>query len=226
MNYLKKIGLTLCLLLCFACRKDIETTNLSLSIQIDELQTGKLYLMKEDGESSFTKVDSVIVDGENKHQINTNIKSPEMMFLVLDRKASNSIDNIIPFFAEAGKISIKTNLEHFSGDAIVLGSKNQDALQKFNHMIKKFNYKQIDLLKETVTQNKDSIKLSAEENRLRTKKALYTINYAFSIKNLEVAPYIVLNNSNYFTPKIIDSLYNSLSENAQKSIYGKKLKFK
>jgi hypothetical protein len=41
------------------------------------------------------------------------LKSPEMLYLFLDRGVSNSLDNNLLFFAEPGNINIETKLDSF-----------------------------------------------------------------------------------------------------------------
>jgi hypothetical protein len=59
------------------------------------------------------------------------LKSPEMLYLFLDRGVSNSLDNNLLFFAEPGNINIETKLDSFLYGAKITGSKNHELYEEY-----------------------------------------------------------------------------------------------
>ena len=112
------------LLIITSCSKK-EETNLQITGNIKGLQKGTLYL-KRLGDSTYITLDSMKIDGKSVFESNINLKSPEMLYLFLDRGTSKSGDNNLMFFAEPGKINIDTDLEFFYSKAKITGSKNNE----------------------------------------------------------------------------------------------------
>jgi len=91
----------LSLFLIASCSKK-EETNLQITGNIKGLQKGTLYIKKL-GDSTFITLDSLKINGASAFESNLNLKSPEMLYLFLDRGMSQSEDNSLMFFAEPGK---------------------------------------------------------------------------------------------------------------------------
>ena len=51
------------------------------------------------------------------------LESPEMMYLVINRGVTNSIDNSLPVFVESGTIDVNTELKYFYANAKSQGPK-------------------------------------------------------------------------------------------------------
>ena len=126
-----------------SCSKK-EETNLQITGNIKGLQKGTLYIKKL-GDSTFITIDSVKINGASTFESNLNLKSPEMLYLFLDRGMSHSEDNSLMFFAEPGKINIDTDLELFYAKAKITGSKNNDLYTDYKKISSKYNEQQLDL---------------------------------------------------------------------------------
>ncbi len=208
--------------LVFACKKDSKQNELNLIVKVNGLRQGKLIILKED-DNSFKKVDSMLVEGEAEVETMIKLDSPELFYLVVERNNSYSIDNLIPFFAEPKTISIETDLDSFSSKAIIKGSKNQDSYSEFKNIMKQFGSQELSLIQESIL-NKEKINTNNKAiQNIQLKKYLYTVNFAFTNRDLEIAPYIALTAFDLNNHKITDSLYNVLSTNARNCVYGKKL---
>ena len=99
----KLLPAILSLTLLFSCENKPET-NLKITGNVKGLQKGTLYLKKM-GDSTYITLDSMKIDGKSEFETNIDLKSPEMLYLFLDRGETNSGDNNLMFFAEPGKIN-------------------------------------------------------------------------------------------------------------------------
>ncbi|HMC00967.1 MAG TPA: hypothetical protein VKN14_08025, partial [Flavobacteriaceae bacterium] len=131
----------------------------------------------------------------------------------------------IPFFANYGITEINTTLKNFEIDAEINGSEQQKALEEYKKMISRFNEKNLELIKENfeAQRDQDSIKLNANEaeyNNLLKRKYLYTVNFAISHKDSEVAPYLALSEIYDANVKWLDTINNSLTPKVKESKYG------
>jgi hypothetical protein len=81
----------LSLTLLASCENNPET-NLQITGNVKGLQKGTLYLRKL-GDSTYITIDSMKIDGKSEFESNINLKSPEMLYLFLDRGETNSGDN-------------------------------------------------------------------------------------------------------------------------------------
>ncbi len=150
-----------------------------------------------------------------------------MLYLYVDRGASNSIDNNLLFFAEPGKMNIDTDLEFFLAKAKITGSKNQELYEQYKDIISKFNDQQLDYLKDELLALKAKKDISEENTKkqdaLLKRRYLYAGNFALTNANYEVAPYIVLTDIYDINIKYLDTIAKSMSPKVAKSKYGKKL---
>ncbi len=222
----KLVFFSLIAILLAACSS--KEVNFTLTGNIDGLKKGKLYLQKIE-DTLVINVDSVEINGDANYLLETHLKEPEILFLYLDKVDGEKNDDIIEFFAEEGEMTINTTLKNFTFDAEVKGSTNQQKLEEFKGIVKRFNNQHLDLIKENfeAQQQEDEEGLIATnkkyENLLR-RKYLYTVNFAMNNKNLEVSPYIMLTEAFDANTKYLDTVYNSLDKNIRKSKYGKELK--
>lgn len=189
---------------------------------IDGLKKGTLYLQKQI-DSSLVTVDSVALNGTNEFLLKDIVESPQIYFLNLGKS-----DKSIAFFGEKDTITITTNLDKFELKAKISGSENHDLWNKHNEMIKKFNNKNLDFIKEDFEARKsgyqDSI-IMVENKRVRMLKTkyLYSVNFAIQNSNFEIAPYIALTEIGAANIHLLDTINKSLTPSAKASKYGKQL---
>ncbi|MDX1829932.1 MAG: DUF4369 domain-containing protein [Lutibacter sp.] len=219
----KLIGSLLIISILISCNGK-KNGNMVVHGTIDGLKKGTVYLEKLK-DTTLVSVDSVSLNGTNTFTLTDNVESPEVYNLTLSEKP----DETISFFGEKGEIIINTKLSKFAVGAKIKGSKNQELLDEHKAMLKKFNDKQLDLIKEKfdAQKNNDSellAKIEKEENDLVKRKYLYTTNFAIQHGKFEVAPYIALTDLYYANVKLLDTVNKSLSKKVKKSKYGLELK--
>lgn len=221
---MKKLLLPLLSLFIIASCENKPETNLQITGVVKGLQKGTLYLKKM-GDSAFITLDSIKIDGKSEFESNIDLKSPEMLYLFLDRGETKSGDNNLMFFGEPGKINIATDLEYFYSKAVITGSKNNELFENYKKITSKYNEQQLELTvaKINALKNKqmDLIASIEEKSSVITKrKYLYAINFAVTNKDYEVAPYIALSEINDATVKYLDTIQKSMSPKVAKSRYG------
>jgi hypothetical protein len=178
--------------------------------------------------NKLVAIDTISIDGNSNFETNIELKSPEMMYLFLDRGVSNSLDNNLLFFAEPGDISIETNLENYIADAKVTGSKNQDLYYEYKKVDKRFQDESLTLIEKKfkAMKNKNESELTSivakQETNIK-RKYLYATNFAINNKDYEVAPYIALSEIYDINLKYLDTIHKSMSPKVAQSLYGKKL---
>ena len=190
---------------------------------IDGLKKGTLYLQKMK-DSVLVSVDSVQLNGGGVFTLRDNVESPEIYLVQLD----NIEDKVIRFFGEKGEITISSKLPKFSFAAKISGSENQKILEEHQAMARKFNGKQLDLIKEKFDAQKENdtaliAKIKKEEDGLIKRNYLYTINFAINHSKNEVAPFLALTELYYANIKYLDTVNNSLSKKVKASKYGLEL---
>ena len=221
---MKKLLFVILSLTILASCENKPETNLQITGNVKGLQKGTLYLRKL-GDSTYITIDSMKIDGKSDFESNINLKSPEMLYLFLDRGETNSGDNNLMFFAEPGKINIATELDYFYSKAVVTGSKNNDLYENFKKISSKYNEQQLELTVAKInalkTKQMDLIaSIDEKSNAILKRKYLYTINFAVTNKEYEVAPYIALSEINDATIKYLDTIQKSMSPKVAKSRYG------
>jgi len=221
---MKKLLLALLSVFILASCENKPETNLQITGVVKGLQKGTLYLKKM-GDSAFITLDSIKIDGKSEFESAINLKSPEMLYLFLDRGETKSGDNNLMFFGEPGKINIATDLEYFYSKAVITGSKNNELFENYKKITSKYNEQQLELTvaKINALKNKqmDLIASIEEKSSVITKrKYLYAINFAVTNKDYEVAPYIALSEINDATVKYLDTIQKSMSPKVAKSRYG------
>ena len=214
-------------LLLVACNKNESKTNLHIKGNIKGLKEGTLYIQKYN-DTALIAIDTIKIDGQSTFESNLDLKSPEMLYLYLDRGVTNSLDNNIMFFAEAGTINIDTNLDSFLSSAKITGSKNQELFEEYKKINSRFNDVNLTLieqrfkaLKSNNTKALDSI-ASAQDNNIK-RKYLYATNFAVNNKDHEVSPYIALAEIYDINIKYLDTIQKSMTPKVANSLYGKKL---
>ncbi|HET8809079.1 MAG TPA: DUF4369 domain-containing protein [Flavobacteriaceae bacterium] len=214
--------------LLFACSKEKES-NLHIIGKIEGLKKGELFLQKIEDDTLIVNLDSLKIDGNPNFQFHTYLESPQLLFLYLNRKGGDKNDDIIKFFAEKGEMGIQGNLRTFPKKAVVTGSKNHDALEKYLEMIKKYDERNLDLLQKSFEAGKTDdqkalLKIDQRYDQLLRAKYLYTVNFAINHKNMEIAPFLAISEVYDANINYLDTIYNSLTKEVKKSKYGKSLK--
>lgn len=219
---------TLFVLLTFsACSKKESNGNLHITGNIKGLKKGTLYIQKI-VDTALMAIDTIEINGDSHFSSDLDIQSPEMYYLFLDRGITNSLDNNLSFFAEAGSINIETSLEYFNSDAKITGSKNQEKYEEYKKIISRFTDENLSLMEKKFNafKNKnmkmvDSIETLQNLNLKR--RYLFTTNFALNNKDSEVAPYLALSEISDINLKYLDTIQKTMSPKIAQSLYGKKL---
>ena len=223
---MKKLSLLFVVFLCIsACSK--EETNLTIKGKVEGLKKGTLYLQKIE-DTSLINIDSLVVSGDPSFSFQTHLESPQIFYLYLNKTDATEFNDRITFFAEPGEMVINTSLKNFETDAVVEGSKNQEKLLEYRNMMKRFNDRNLELIKANLEaqQQKDenAIQSTNEEfDNLRKRRYLFTVNYALNNKDMEVAPYLAISEVYDANLKYLDTIYKSLTPEVKDSRYGKSL---
>ena len=223
----KSLVLFFTLLLLIACSKEVSKTNLHLTGNIKGLKKGTLYIQRI-ANSRLVALDTIKIDGNSSFETDIDLKSPEMLYLFLDRGVTNSMDNNILFFAEPGTMNIDTNLDSYISSAKITGSKNQEKYEEYLKINTRFRDENLDMiqqkfnaLKSNNTKAVDS--LSARQDNNTKRRYLFATNFAINNKEYEVAPYIALSDIYDINIKYLDTIQKSMSPKVAQSLYGKKL---
>jgi hypothetical protein len=215
------------LLLLASCNKNESKTNLRITGNIKGLKTGTLYIQRV-VDSALVAIDTIVIDGSSTFESDIDLKSPEMLYLFLDRGVSNSLDNNLLFFAEPGNINIETKLDSFLYGAKITGSKNHELYEEYKKINSRFRNDNLTLLEQKFnaikSQNTKAIdSLSARQDSNTKRRYLYATNFAINNKDYEVAPYITLSEIYDINLKYLDTIQKSMTPKVAKSMYGKKL---
>ena len=213
--------------LMFSCNQNEKSNFEDLMIvkgSIRGLRKGKLYLQRIK-DTMLINLDSAYVDGSPKFRFQTPIKTPEVFYLYLNKDDGDSLNDRILFFGEKGTIEINTLLKTFESSAKISGSKNQELLQKYQSMRRKFNDKNLDLLKDLyVAKGKKQIErvdtLEKKIASLLNRRYLYTINFAAQNPDQNLAPYLAITQVYDANLTVLDSIANKLTNKVKASKYG------
>jgi hypothetical protein len=225
---MKKIILAfVSLVLLASCNKNESKTNLHITGNIKGLKKGTLYIQRI-VDTSLVAIDTITIDGSSIFESDIDLKSPEMLYLFLDRGTSNSLDNNILFFAEPGNITIDTKLESYIADAKITGSKNQELFEEYKKINSRFIDEKLTLIEQKFNaiknkNSKDADSLTAKQESNIKRKYLYATNFAINNKDHEIAPYIALSEIYDINIKYLDTIQKSMSPKVAQSLYGKKL---
>ena len=198
-----------------------------VTVEVKELKKGTLYLERVQ-DSVLLAVDSILVDREEAVVLQANLEHPELFYILLDKNQTDDIDNRIPFFGQAGEISIQTTLDDYVTKAKVSGSPTQDIYNAYLRVIRQFNNEELDLhaayLKSQVSQNFDSLSLVEQQTAILSKrKILFTVNFAVNNANSVVAPYLALTELSTVSKSLLDTIAASMSYDVGNSRYGRLL---
>ena len=227
---MKKIVLAFAALaILVACNKqeDHSDANVHITGNIKGFKKGKLFI-KRFTDTAMVNIDTIVIDGDSKFESHLKLDSPEMLYLVIDRVKTNSVDDNLPFFAEPGNIKIETTKDEFYSRAIITGSKNQKVYEEYMQIKKRLVSNNLDLVPKDLearqTGNKallDSITQKSEQNLKR--RYLFTANFALNNAKTEAGPYIALSEIPDANVKYLDTIRKSMSAKVAQSHYGKML---
>jgi hypothetical protein len=183
-----------------------------------------LYLQKFQ-DSLLINVDSTLVEGTPTFEFKTPIETAEVFYLFLDKEDGDSLNDRILFFGEKGQIEINTLLKTFESSAKITGSKNQELLQEYLSFKRKFNDQNLELMKSFYeaqmaqnSQRADSIE--NQINRLLKRRYLYTINFAATNTDQNIAPYLALTQVYDANLALLDSIAVKMTPEVRASKYG------
>lgn len=215
----------ICLLVLLSVSCEKKQPNLILSGTIKDLKKGTLYLERFQ-DTTFQIIDSAIFQGGNSFKFELELPEAEVLFLRLNK--SKDENNALAIFADKGAIEVNSTLKNFVLDAHISGSKQQAILDDYLKTLGRFNEKNLDLIKEQLDlATQDStyvIEYDEKYNKLIRSKYLFTINFALSHKNSEVAPYLALTEIPDANIKYLDTIYKVLTPEIKASRYGLELK--
>jgi succinate dehydrogenase flavin-adding protein (antitoxin of CptAB toxin-antitoxin module) len=220
---MKRFSLLFLFLLIISCGK--EQHDLVVKASVKGLKKGTIYL-KKIKDTALITVDSLIVSGNTQFELYSDLESPEMFFLYLDKNTAEN--DRISFFADKGITEINTTLKNFVYDATINGSSQQKKYEEYKNLISRFNNRNLELIKENfeAQKNGDTAKLNAinkEADNMIKRKYLYTVNFALNNKDSEVAPYVALTEIYNARINYLDTINNSLSQKVKDSKYGEEL---
>ena len=216
------------LTLLSACKKeDYGDANLHITGTIKGFKKGRIFIKRE-SDTALVNIDTIIIDGNPAFESHLKIDSPEMLYMVIDRGNTESIDDNLLFFAEPGNINIETTLDYFYSRAKITGSKNHEKFEEFEKIRRRFIDTKLELIQRNMEATKkgnqislDSISKAAEQNERR--RYLFTANFALNNGKFEVSPYIVLSEIQDINTKYLDTIQKSMTPQVAKSKYGKML---
>lgn len=211
------------LILTFSC--STNETKMIVSGNIDGLKKGTIYLQKQQ-DSIIVSIDSILVVGNSNFKLETEINEPDIYYLYLDKNDGDSLNDIITFFGNNGKINVKTSLKNFDSSYEISGSKNTELLQEYFSIIRKFNLQNLDLLeifyKAQIENNQIKIdSVNTQIENLIKRKYLYTLNFATNNSEFEISPYLAVSQIADANQEFLLKLYDTLPEKIKNSKYGK-----
>ena len=199
-----------------------------VSGNIKGLKKGSLYL-QHIADTVLTTIDSLEISGDGNFSFKTELESPEIFYLYLNKKDNNDINDRIPFFGEPGNITINTSWNTFDLNAKIEGSASNKKWEEYKETMSQFNVRNLELSRTASntelgldTGQLDSIGKLNEKNVLRS--YLYALNFALSNTDSYVAPYIALNEVADANKLYLDSIANTMTPEVAESKYGKALK--
>ena len=110
---MKNISLVFLALLMLSCGE--KQHDLIVKTSIKGLKKGTVYLKKVE-DTVLVTVDSIIVNGISQFELKSDIESPEIFYLCLDKNSSDQ--DRIAFFANKGITEINTTLKNFVFDGL------------------------------------------------------------------------------------------------------------
>ena len=210
----------------FSCAKIDNENQFSLSLEIEGLKKGIIYLEKIT-DSSLVVIDSVLYNGNNSIQFKGKIDEPEIMIISLTFENEPDPQRF-PFFVEKSNIILKTRLKDFGFKVDSKGSKNDSIYRQYLEINKKFNNEKLDLISKSLafqkSVNNDSISFyDSKLVSVNKRQFLHNANFAMRYSNYEIAPYIAITDLRE-SSTILDTIYKSLRNGIKNSKYALQLK--
>ena len=205
-----------------------KENEMRLTGEVKGMKEGTLLLQKTE-DSIYKTIDSIVINGDARFSFSETINSPELYFLSLKIQNLEQEVGAIPFFAEAGDITIQTQLNNYLESAVITGSKNQEKYTEYKRLIKRYSDKNSTLttLLIKAAQEKNMVLVdSIDQQQQRVLKSSYlaTVNYALNNKDHEIAPFLALSEIYNANTKYLDTIYTSLTPKVKTSTYGVALK--
>jgi len=216
------------LLLITACGEETTENTMTVSGTVKGLKKGTLYLQHVP-DSTLVTLDSLQINGDGSFNFQTELESPEIFYLYLNKKDNNDINDRITFFGEPGNIVIRTAWNTFDTNAKITGSVAHDTYTEYKKYMTVINKRSLEILQKGYNSETplDSLQLDSLErlsNRNTQRGYLAAINFSINNKDSYVAPYIAVSEIANANVKYLDSINNSLTPEVANSKYGKKLK--
>lgn len=215
------------IILILSCAESTSENTMTVSGQVKGLKKGTLYL-QHIPDSTLVTIDSLLVEGDGNFSFSTEIESPEIFYLYLNKKDANDINDRITFFGEPGTITVNTAWNTFDTNAKIEGSKTQKKLEEYRKTMSRFNKKNLELMQTAASQQTvlDSVQLDSMQRLSNTnikRGYAFALNFALNNKDSYIAPYIALTEVSDANVIYLDSIYNSLTPNVMASKYGREL---
>ena len=192
---------------------------------IDGLKKGTVYLQQQQ-DSIIVSLDSININGNSEFILDTEIEEPDIYYLYLDKDDGDSLNDIITFFGNTGKININTRLQTFDSSYEISGSKNSELLVEYLSIIRKYNLQNLDLLEifyqAQIDNNQERIdSVNQQLENLVRRKYLYSLNFSITNSEYEISPYIAVSQIPDANWELLLKLYDTLPEKIKNSKYGK-----
>src|SRR5690606_25784489 len=211
---MKKITITALIAIFIASCGGTTKNTMKVTGNVKGLKKGTLYL-QHIADSSLVNIDSLNITGDGNFSFTTELESPEIFYLYLDKKDNNDINDRITFFGEPGDIVINTSWNTFDLNAKITGSKTQEKLEEYQKMMSRFNTIDLEHIKSSLDpKNQNAVAMdSLQELSDRNLKRgyLYALNFAMNNADSYIAPYIAVKEVADANIKYLDSINNSLS---------------
>jgi len=209
-----------------SCGGDTENT-MTVTGKIKGLKKGTLYFQHV-VDTVLVSIDSLLIEGDGSFEFKTEIESPELFYLYLNKKDNNDINDRLTFFGEPGIINITTNWNTFDLNAKITGSASHDKFEEYQKVMSEVNKRSLELMQTASNAENpltakalDSLELVNNKNIKRG--YIYAINFAINNKDSYVAPYIALKEIPDANIKYLDSIAHVLTPDVAASKYGKEL---
>ena len=209
----------------YGCSNTQENT--VINGHIKGLNKGQLILQKID-DTTLVTLDSLRIYESPEFTFSLELTEPEVLYLALKFDDSITQTRYLPFFAEPGRLEIKTSLKGFGYDQSITGSKNQNIWDEFKLLQGRYNDKQLELIQAelTASQNNKTSEITQIQNqreKLLRARYLATVNFAKNHNDQPIAPYLMLAEIPDVNLKYHDTIYKLLSPEIKNSKYGKAL---
>lgn len=211
-----------------SCGDGLTENTMTVSGTVKGLKKGTLYL-QHIPDTILTTIDSLQINGDGSFSFQTEVESPEIFYLYLNKKDNNDINDRITFFGEPGTIFIQTAWNTFDTNAKITGSASHTKLEEYRKVMSNINKRNLEILQISVSSEiaSDSLKMDSlqrQSDKNTQRGYLYAINFAINNKDSYIAPYIATSEIPDANVKYLDSINNSLTPEVAASKYGKRLK--